>query len=80
MGVATAVAIGGLVVSAASATGSFIQANKQKKAQSKAEAAAAAAMENARAKLEVNFYDKMDIKKEVYELQREALLAQGYGH
>lgn len=77
MGVATAVAIGGLVVSAASATGSFIQANKQKKAQSKAEAAAAAAMENARAKLEVNFYDKMAIKKEPYELQREALLAQG---
>lgn len=77
MGVMTAVAIGGLAISAASATASFVQANKQKKAQSKAEAAAAAAMENARAKLEVNFYDEMAIKKEPYELQREALLAQG---
>ena len=77
MAVATAIAIGGLVVSAASATASFIQANKQKKAQSKAEEAAAQAMVDARAKLEVNFYDKMAIKKEPYELQREALLAQG---
>jgi hypothetical protein len=77
MGVATAVAIGGLAVSAASTTNSFIQAGKQKKAQRAAEAKAAEAMAEARKKLEVNFAEELSIKKEPYELEREAMLAQG---
>jgi hypothetical protein len=77
MGVATAVAIGGLAVSAASTTNSFIQAGKQKKAQRAAEAKAAEAMAEARKKLEINYAEELSIKKEPYELEREAMLAQG---
>lgn len=77
MGVATAIAIGGLAVSAASTTGSFIQAGKQKKAQRAAEAKAAEAMAEARKKLEINYAEELSIKKEPYELEREAMLAQG---
>lgn len=73
MGVATAVAIGGLAVSAASTTMSFVQAGQQKKAQRNAEAAAAAAMAAARKKLEVNFAENRSIQKEPYELAREAM-------
>lgn len=77
MGVATAVAIGGLALSAGSTAMSFMNASEQKSKQQQAEAAAADAMAAARKKLEVNFYDQMAIKKEPYELQREALLSQG---
>jgi hypothetical protein len=77
MGVVTAVAIGGLALSAASTANSFIQAGQQKTKQRQAEAAASAAMAEARKKLEINFTDEMAIKKEPYELQREALLSQG---
>lgn len=77
MGVATAVAIGGLAVSAASTTMSFVQAGQQKKAQRNAEAAAAAAMAEARKKLEVNFAKNRSIQKEPYEAAREAILASG---
>jgi hypothetical protein len=77
MGVATAVAIGGLALSAGSTAMSFMQAGQQKSKQRQAEAAAAAAMAEARKKLEINFTDEMAIKKEPYELQREALLSQG---
>jgi len=77
MGVVTAVAIGGLALSAASTANSFIQAGQQKTKQRQAEAAAAAAMAEARKKLEINFTDELAIKKEPYELQREALLSQG---
>ena len=77
MGVATAVAIGGLAVSAASTTMSFVQAGKQKKAQRAAEAKAAEAMAEARKKLEINFAEELSIKKEPYELERDAMLAQG---
>lgn len=77
MGVATAVAVGGLVVSAATTTKSFIDADKQKKLQKEAEQDAKAAMDEARKKLEVNFYDQMAVKKEPYELEREAMLSQG---
>lgn len=77
MGVATAVAIGGLAVTAASTTNSFIQAGKQKKAQRAAEAAAAAAMAEARKKLEVNYAKNLSIQKEPYELAREAIVSQG---
>jgi hypothetical protein len=56
---------------------SFAQAGKQKQAQRKAEQDASIAMDEARKKLEVNFYAQQGIKKEPYELERDALLAQG---
>lgn len=77
MGVATAVAIGGLALSAGTTAMSFVQAGEQKNKQRDAEASAASAMAEARKKLEVNFYDQQAVKKEPYELQREALLSQG---
>jgi hypothetical protein len=73
----TAIAIGGLAISAASTTNSFIQAGKQKKAQRAAEAKAAQAMAEARKKLEVNFAKNRSIQKEPYELAREAILSSG---
>ena len=77
MGVATAVAIGGLAISAASTTASFVQAGQQKKKQRQAEADAAAAMAEARKKLEVNFAENRSIQKEPYEEARNAILASG---
>jgi type II secretory pathway pseudopilin PulG len=77
MGVATAVAIGGLALSAGTTAMSFVQAGEQNNKQRQAEASAASAMAEARKKLEVNFYNKQAIKKEPYELKREALLSQG---
>ena len=77
MGVATAVAIGGLALSAASTAMSFSQASEQKQKQREAEAAAERAMAEAKKKLEVNFTDELSVKKEPYELQREAMLSQG---
>lgn len=72
----TALAIGGLAVSAASTGASFATAAKQRKQAAKlqrdAEAAAAKAMAEARKKLEINYYDKLAIQKEPYELAREA--------
>lgn len=77
MGVATAIAIGGLAVSAASTTNSFMQAGKQKKAQRAAEAKAAQAMAEARQKLEVNYAKNLSMQKEPYELAREAITSMG---
>lgn len=77
MGVATAVAVGGLAISAATTTMSFVQAGEQKNKQRQAEAAAAAAMAEAKKKLSINYTDELAVKKEPYELQREALLSQG---
>lgn len=77
MGVATAVAIGGLAVSAASTTMSFIQAGEQKSKARQAEADAARAMAEARKKLEINYAKERAIKKEPYELAREAMLSSG---
>lgn len=77
MGVMTAIAIGGLAVSAASTGASFAQASKQRKLQNQAEADAEQAMQEARKKLEVNYYDQLAINKEPYELQREALISAG---
>ena len=69
MGVATAVAIGSTLVSAGM---SAAQAAKQSRMQKQAEAEAAKAMADARARLDVNFYDKLSVKKEPYELAIEA--------
>jgi hypothetical protein len=78
---ATALAIGGLAISAASTGASFANAAKQRKqaakTQREAEKAAAEAMAAARKKLEINFYDKLAVQKEPYELAREAALAAG---
>lgn len=75
---ATLIAAGvGLATTAATTTMSFVQAGKQKKAQRQAERDADEAMANAKKKLDVNFYAAQSIKKEPYELEREALLAQG---
>lgn len=73
----TTIAAGvGLAATAASTTMSFVNASKQKKEAAKlqknAEAAAAKAMAEARKKLEINYYDKLAIQKEPYELAREA--------
>lgn len=70
-------AIAGLAIGAISTGLSFAQAGQQKKLQAQAEAEADAAMEAARGRLEVNFAEQMSIKKEGYELEREANLAAG---
>jgi len=69
MGVATAVAIGSTLATAGM---SAAQAAKQSRMQKQAESEAAKAMESARKALEVNFYDKLSVKKEPYELAIEA--------
>jgi hypothetical protein len=76
MAVTTAAVIG-IAATAASTTMSFVQAGKQKEAMRNAERDADEAMQAARKKLEQNFYNKLSIQKEPYELQREALLSQG---
>lgn len=69
-GVTAAVAIGGAIKS-------FDDAMKQRKAQDEADEAAARMFEDARGKLETNFFEALSIAKEPYELQREASLAAG---
>lgn len=77
MPAATSIAIAGLAVSAGSAGLSFAQAGKQRKLQREAQQDAEKAMQEARKKLEVNYYDQLGIQKEPYELEREALLSAG---
>lgn len=74
---ATALAIGGIAVSAGSAGMSFAQARKQRNLAEDAKRDAENAMIEARRKLNVNYYDQLAVQKEPYELQREALLSQG---
>lgn len=76
MAVATAAIIGS-VVALGSAGASFAQAAKQRNAQTAAQDAANKAMEEARKKLDVNFYASQAINKEPYELASEALTSQG---
>lgn len=74
----TAIAAGvGLAISAGTTAKSFSDASKQKRLQKEAEADAEKAMAEARKKLEINYFDALAIKKEPYELQRDALLSQG---
>lgn len=77
MGVATALSVTGLIVGAATTAASFGQAAKAKKDQRAAELKASEAMDEARKKLDVNYYKSLSVKKEPYELEREALLASG---
>ena len=74
---ATIVAGVSAVTSATTATMSFIQAGEAKSKAAEASAAADKAIAEAKSKLDLNFYDAIGIQKEPYELQREALLAQG---
>lgn len=74
---ATTTAVIGLGISAASAGMSFAQAAKQQRNLKKANEAAARAMQEAKSRLEVNYYDTLSLPKETYELQREAALVQG---
>ena len=77
MGLAGALGIAGLGLSAIGMGASFLQAGQQRKAEEKAEREAAKAMAAARKKLEVNYLDALAIQKEPYELEREALLVAG---
>jgi hypothetical protein len=74
---ATTAAVVGIVATGASTVMSFTQAAKQQGLAREAQAKADQAMQDARKKLEVNYYKQLGIQKEPYELQREALLVQG---
>jgi hypothetical protein len=73
----TAAGIVGITTALGSAGASFTQAGKQKKMMQKADAAAERAVAKAKKELDVNFYKKLGIQKEAYELEREALLSAG---
>jgi hypothetical protein len=76
----TAIAAGvGLATTAATTTGSFIQAGKQRNAMLDAQAKADQAMSEARKKLDVNFYAALEIPKEAYAQQVQANLVSGAG-
>jgi vacuolar-type H+-ATPase subunit H len=77
MGVATSIAIASIAITAAGTAKSFSDASKEKKLQKQAQSDADAAMAEARKKLETNYYDQLAVKKEPYELEREAMLSQG---
>jgi len=78
MAALTSIAAGiGIASSVGGSVMSFTQANKQKKLEKQAVAEADKAMASARARLDVNYMDALSVQKEPYELQREAMLAQG---
>jgi hypothetical protein len=79
MGAATGAALSavGIAIGVATTSASFAQAAKAKKDQRTAELKAAEAMDEARKKLDVNYYKSLSVKKEPYELEREALLSAG---
>ena len=73
----TTAAVASIVIAGTSAGMSFGQARQQKKLGEEAKRDAQKAMAEAKKALEVNYYDQLAVKKEPYELEREALLAQG---
>lgn len=73
----TALAIGSVAASGASAIMSFNQALKANNLQKQAQRDAENAMQEAKKILGVNYMAGLSIQKEPYELEREALLAQG---
>jgi len=76
MGLETAAIMGiSAGISALGTGASFLQASKQRKKQEAAERAAAKSMEDAKAKLQTNFYEGISIQKEAYDLEREAGLS-----
>ena len=72
----TIATVAGLAATAATTTGSFIQASKQKKMQQKAEREADEALARAKKTLDVNYYKGLSLQKEPYERAREAILSQ----
>lgn len=77
MTTSAALATASIASSAVGAGMSFTQANKQRGLQKQAEADAVKAMAEARQKLDVNFAEQMSIKKEAYDLERQAMLVAG---
>lgn len=78
MAALTSIAAGvGIAATVGSTAMSFSQANKQKKLQKEAESEAEKAMASARGRLDVNYMEALSVQKEPYELQREAMVAQG---
>jgi len=80
VGIATGAATGGPIGAALAiggATLSFIQASKEQQLQRKAEEDAKKAFEEAKKQININPFDALAINKEPYELERQALLAQG---
>ena len=78
MATLTGIAAGVSIAATAGGAGmSFAQANKQRGLQKQAEADAVKAMAEARQKLDVNFAEQMSIKKEAYDLERQAMLSAG---
>ena len=79
MSVVTAAAVTTAVATVGSAVHGAVKANKAekqaKKDQQKADRAAKKAVKDAKAELDVNFYEGLSVNKTPYELQREALLA-----
>jgi len=73
----TTAAIASVVIAGTSAGMSFGQARQQRKLGEEAKRDAQKAMAEAKKALEVNYYDQLAVQKEPYELEREALLAQG---
>lgn len=68
------------VAAAAGTTGmSFAQAHNQSKLAAQASKDAADAIEEAKRKLDVNFYAKLAVPTEAYDLQRKALISAGAG-
>ena len=77
MSLAAIAAVASIAGTAASTGISLGQAAKQKKLQREADAAAVKAIADTRKRFDVNVYEALGIPKEVYELEREALLQQG---
>lgn len=73
----TTAAVASIVIAGTSAGMSFGQARQQKKLGEEAKRDARKAMAEARKALDVNYYDQLAVQKEPYELERDALLAQG---
>jgi hypothetical protein len=70
-------AIAGLGLSAIGTGFSFAQAGRSRREKRDAESKAEMMMRQARKRLDINYMEQLSIKKEPYELQREALLQQG---
>jgi hypothetical protein len=69
--------IAGLAISTVSAGASFAQAAKQNRLKRQAQENAEQAMADAKKQLDKNFAEQQAIKKEAYDLERQAMLVQG---
>jgi len=77
MGVETAFTAASLLGAGATTVGSFTQAAKQKKLANQAAQDAEKAIADARAKLDVNYYEQLAVQKEPYREKMDRLLSQG---